>query len=158
MTRSLLASILAAAVMMLIPCPVSGGTPPWMQLVATGPSARLYHEMVYDAGRDRVVLFGGENIDLLGDTWEWDGSSWIQRFVPSVVGGRKYHAMAYDSARQRTVLVGGQHSSAVLNETYEWDGNTWELRSTTGIGPRASHAIAYDAARERVVLFGRLLG
>ena len=38
-------------------------------------------QLAYDAKRDRLVLFGGRagypNGDLQ-DTWEWDGSKWVQ--------------------------------------------------------------------------------
>ena len=35
--------------------------------------------MAYDAGRDRVVLFGGRKtnpMEDLPDTWEWNGGRW----------------------------------------------------------------------------------
>ena len=31
---------------------------------------REMHVLAYDQGRDRIVLFGGDNGDVLGDTWE----------------------------------------------------------------------------------------
>ena len=38
------------------------------------------HQMVYDAARGRVVLFGGSlSGPALADTWEWDGVSWRSR-------------------------------------------------------------------------------
>ena len=58
------------------------------------------HQMVYDAARGRVVLFGGTlSGPALADTWEWDGVSWtlVEPAVrPPARGG---HAMAYDSVR-----------------------------------------------------------
>jgi hypothetical protein len=44
----------------------------WTQATASGPSARQAHAMAYDAGRNRIVLFGGYNgTQYLRDTWEW---------------------------------------------------------------------------------------
>ena len=45
------------------------------------PPARMDSAMALDSVRGRVVLFGGsnENQALLDDTWEWDGSAWLQR-------------------------------------------------------------------------------
>ncbi len=111
------------------------------------------HAVAYDSARERVVLFG------LGQTWEWDGGSWIKRFPatnpPALLG----HAMAYDSRRGRVVLFGGEDgedgSSHFFSDTWEWLGDDWVKRSTT-ISPsaRARHALAYDSARGRTVLFG----
>jgi len=41
--------------------------------------------MTYDAARHRVVLFGGYGPvypqgSQLGDTWEYDGNTWVQVF------------------------------------------------------------------------------
>ena len=45
----------------------------------TAPSARMTHALAYDAGRSRVVLFGGgTGAAALSDTWEWDGVNWRQ--------------------------------------------------------------------------------
>lgn len=46
------------------------------------PSARYGHAMAYDSDRGVVVLFGGadSNTDYgLNDTWEYDGTIWVQR-------------------------------------------------------------------------------
>src|SRR5262245_66106604 len=52
----------------------------WTQVPVTGPSARA-PAMAYDSQRGRTVLFGGLTLfraPPLGDTWEWDGSTWVQ--------------------------------------------------------------------------------
>lgn len=47
------------------------------------PPRRRGAAAAYDAGRDRVVLFGGNtSAGLLGDTWEWDGAGW-ENILPS---------------------------------------------------------------------------
>lgn len=42
----------------------------WMQRQNMGPSPRGGHSMAYDSERKRVVLFGGNSAQILGDTWE----------------------------------------------------------------------------------------
>lgn len=59
------------------------GTEGWSIVSETGPSARVDHAMVLDTERNHVVLFGGyvpgANGSIFGDTWEWDGTQWIQK-------------------------------------------------------------------------------
>ena len=47
--------------------------------LSVAPEARSEGYMAYDASRRVVVMFGGEGVKVvptLGDTWEWDGSTW----------------------------------------------------------------------------------
>ena len=72
----------------------------WVRVSVQGPPARYGNAMAYDPSRQRTVLFGGlgwtsnGTIDL-GDTWEWDGASWIHvsNAGPSPRHG---HGMVYD--------------------------------------------------------------
>jgi hypothetical protein len=93
------------------------------------PPSRHGHAMVYDAGRQRVVLFGGRTIDFgstFNDTWEYDGTTWMQRTPATAPSGRARHAMAYDSTHQVTVLFGGTTNfGSILNDTWLWNGTTW---------------------------------
>jgi hypothetical protein len=100
------------------------------------------------------VLFGGAGaaFPYLADTWEWDGTDWVQRAPANAPGGRYGHALAYDGARGRVVLFAGYFGPQ--SDTWEWDGTTWFLRPVVGPSPRFNHAMAYDSARGRVVLFG----
>jgi len=135
----------------------------WQEkLPSTSPLPRFNHAMVYDEARGRVVLFGGVDSgtgNLLGDTWEWDGTAWIAKAPAMSPSARAGHAMAYDSARGRVVLFGGKESglsgSGRRNDTWEWDGSTWTLVATD-VSPsaRVGHAMAYDRATASVVLFG----
>lgn len=130
----------------------------WTLENQSGPSARHGHAMAYDAARRRTVLFGGsvgvppfDNINAMGDTWEWDGSSWTQR-ASTGPSARSQHALAYDAARGRVVLFGGRDALAQhQGDTWEWDGSSWSLRATTGPTPRAAHAMTNGC---RVILFG----
>jgi hypothetical protein len=134
--------------------PAHGQDCSWTLRGTAGPAARSGHAMVYDSARGCVVLFGGFNgTTRLGDTWEWDGTTWTERATtgptPRVLGP----GMAYDSTRQRTVLFGG-FDGAYRNDTWEWNGTSWTQRLVTGPTARNGHAMAFDSQRGRIVLFG----
>jgi hypothetical protein len=125
---------------------------------AIGPSMRDHHAMVYDAARQRTVLFGGGrgiagNQALLDDTWLFDGTRWT-RHAGANPPARATHRLVYDSHRERVVLFGGWGADGLLNDTWEWDGTAWTMMSSTGPSPRFATRIAYDERRQRVVLFG----
>jgi hypothetical protein len=137
----------------------------WNRLAMTGPAARSLHAMAWDAARGRTVLFGGVlpctmgPCTILGDTWEWDGTTWTQR----AAGGpspRKGHVLVADPARQVLVLSGGETQcpppcSPILDDTWEWNGTTWAQRSpAVRYSGRVQHGGAFDAARGVVLLFG----
>jgi len=116
--------------------------------------------MVFDAARGRVLLFGGgTNSALANDTWEWDGSEWVQVADMGPLP-RIGHALAYDATRQRTVLFGGVSKIGVIEaqfvfgDTWEWDGEAWTQVADSGPLPRAFHAMTYDSKRLRTLLFG----
>ncbi len=120
----------------------------------------MHHAMAYDSARHRTVLFGGTILGApyrLGDTWEWDGTNWIQRALTGPTPPpRRLHTLVYDSIRKRTVLFGGELGpSAAANDTWEWDGNTWtQACSNCGPTPRLNHAAAFDAAIGAMVVYG----
>jgi hypothetical protein len=129
----------------------------WSLRATSGPSPRRNAGLAYDSARGVTVLFGGYYYDdkdhYLGDTWEWDGTTWSERVVPGPPA-RTRHALAFDSTRARTVLYGGIGTASYLSDTWEWDGSTWVQRVVTGTGSSADHGMAFDAARGRTVLFG----
>lgn len=123
------------------------------------PSARHRPAMAYDSspGRHVAVLFGGfDGVDVLGDTWEWNGDSWVSPIVDIDPPARFGHAVAYDAHRGVTVMFGGIASDyTALGDTWEWNGHVWTKRDlATGPSPRHDHAMAYDMIRGVTVLFG----
>lgn len=120
----------------------------WVPLdEAIGPTA-------FDVARDRVVLFS-DTLGATAETWEWDRTSWRQRFPVDAPSARTGHALAYDAARRRVVLFGGSDVTGLLSDTWEWDGMTWTRRSTALAPPaRMGHAMTYDPVKRVVVLFG----
>ena len=126
----------------------------WEQI--STPPTRELHGMAYDAGRGRVVVFGGYAGGALNDTWTWDGTTWTQ--APSnAPPARSEHALAYDPVHDRVVLFGGNGQAGPLGDTWTWDGTTWTPLSPAASPPaRRNHAMTYDAAIGRIVLFGGL--
>lgn len=125
------------------------------------PAPRAQHALAYDSTRQVTVLFGGSTTTpvgaTFGDTWEWNGSTWVER---SVIGprARKIHTMSYDSSRNVSVLFGGHLAPGFEpphnGETWEWNGTSWTQQPIAGPAPRYNHAMAFDAIRLKTVLFG----
>jgi hypothetical protein len=137
----------------------------WRDETSTiSPPARAEHAMAFDMKRNRTVMFGGatadpsnpEAITRLDDTWEWDGSTWMERTPAIRPTTRSGHAMVYDVARAKTLLLGGNASEDLtLSDQCEWDGTSWTCATLVPSPPmRSDFALAYDAARGMVVLYG----
>jgi hypothetical protein len=130
---------------------------------APAPSPRLGHFMAFDSRRQRTVLFGGWGGTalpgvLLGDTWEWDGTSWQQRFIPGAPLPRVSGAMAFDDIRGKVVMFAGGGNFRATAETWEYDGASWALRFNSVSFWRITPAMAFDHARGRCVAWGGILG
>jgi hypothetical protein len=89
-------------------------------------------------------------VTALSDTWEYDGTTWIERTLPIVVEPRGAHVMAFDSARGRIVMAGGALPDFSM---WEWDGTTW-TQPPTSIEPpaRIGLGMTYGAARRELVV------
>lgn len=130
---------------------------------AATPSARFESRMVWDTAIHRAVLFGGQtSVDSgtkmfyeLGDTWEWTGTRWLQRFPVNSPSPRGAYGMIFDSARNRVVIFGGRQQKVDINETWSYDGNDWtQLQPANAPAVRELPGMAYDSARDRIVVFG----
>ncbi|HLQ37292.1 MAG TPA: kelch repeat-containing protein [Planctomycetota bacterium] len=123
---------------------------------ASSPPRRGFFGISTDVLRQRVVLFGGEDVSQqYGDTWEWDGATWAQAST-SGPQPRSHAAMAYDHARGVTLLNGGNDPNQEFGDSWLWNGTQWQqvpLGAGTP-GPRSDHAMAFDQGRNVVVLFG----
>lgn len=128
----------------------------WSLVQASGPSARVFAAMGYDAAKKVVLLYGGRGAyDVANnrpvvhaDMWSYDGKAWTKLCDPCAPGPRESHAMAFDSKRNVTVLVGGTDrywsnpgeeaypidkpiqtfSNAAMTSTWEWNGTAWVER------------------------------
>ena len=146
-------------------------TPAWTHLDAL-PPGRAGQAMVYDAGRGRLVVFGGCAGTtcaggVLNDTWEWDGTTWHERTPPISPRGRFGHAMAYDANRKLVVMYGGCSGTATtvarcdgeLDDTWVWDGTTWARQFPAGRPlPLSGAAMVYSPEYGLVLMFGGTSG
>jgi Galactose oxidase, central domain len=96
-----------------------------------GPSSRNSMAAAFDAGRGRLLVFGGRTgsaptSPALGDAWMWDGTTWSQG--PAGAPSSRFHAAAgYDAARQRIILIGGFDplTGQELTDQYDFLGTGW---------------------------------
>jgi cysteine-rich repeat protein len=137
----------------------------WRRITQGLPSPRQYMAYGYDTARDVLVIFGGapSTSTALDETWEYDGTSWVQVPTNGKPTPRWGAAMAFDDARDVFVLFGGfaPATTSVMNDTWEYNPatKTWtKLTLTTAPSGRFWHAMTWDATAQRVVLFGGIGG
>ena len=135
----------------------------WNLLFPTvSPPARGAHRMVYDAARGVMVMFGGWSTPAnatVGDTWEFDGTTWTQRVGPGPAN-RCDPGMAFDARRGRVVMFGGLTAFSmsvpqVIGDTWELSSTGWVQRTTVGaLTARAYAEMVYHVPSDRPVLHG----
>jgi hypothetical protein len=127
----------------------------WTQEQQTGPAARWFHAMAYDAGRDRIIVVGGRTNATAGgqvnNTWEYDGTTCtlVTDYGPEARWGG---TLNYDGTV--SLLCGGTDGTNSFSRTWQWDGAHWTQRQDFGPASRSLAGAAYDSVRERLVLFG----
>ena len=90
------------------------------------PSPRWMHAGAYDAGSDRLVMFGGAadlfQADRNSETWAYDlnADGWVEMQPAVSPRPRRAHQMAYDSESDRVVLFGGH----ATNDTWAYNVDT----------------------------------
>ena len=130
------------------------------RLPALTPPERYLHAMVFDEARERVLLFGGSAyrsrvIVRRSDTWEWDGTTWLQLHPATAPLARGGHGLVYDRARRHALLFGGYDENFVyLDDTWVWDGTNWNPQQPASRPPGRVCRMVYDGDRQRTVLFG----
>lgn len=106
---------------------------------AESPYDLLGARMVYDAESDRMILFGGADVETLQDqpeTWayDYDTNTWaILQPTGEPPAGTNYFNMSYDSAADRVIIWRrGFNSSTGVAEfkigAYDFNSNTWEQK------------------------------
>lgn len=141
------------------------GRPRWARLDSTAlaPPPRLGAGAVLDPVGDRIVLFGGLNLDsgTFDDTWQLSLSgtpAWSRLLFPRSPPPRAFAAMVYDSRRQRIVLFGGRDAfGQPLRDTWYLplgSGAGWMLGDSSGTLPDArwGAAAAYDPDEDQLVI------
>jgi len=143
------------------------GFPAWTQLATAGtpPSARFGATAIYDPVGDRMIVFGGININVrLNDTWQltlsgtptWSAITPVTPLPPT----RYAHTAVYDGVRSRMVVYAGSHgpAPAELSDVWALDlspaATGWSQLSITGPAPlrRYSHVAITDVANDRMII------
>lgn len=148
----------------------------WLRLTteADGPEPRAEHSAAYDAGSNRMIVFGGVDAagEPLRDLWVLNGANgtgdrarWF-RLEPAGVGPQAYsgHSAIYDSDTKRMTVFGGSAGPAgfvdelwVLKNADATTGPpTWERLEPAEGGPlpRSRHTAVYAPASNRMIVFG----
>ena len=135
----------------------------WSQVSANGtlPPARLGHTLLWDAKRNRLVMFGGQSRSFFSDVWAFDVArgAWTQLSRDDAGPSRRYsHSAILEPGRDRMVISHGFTSSGRFDDTWAFDlaNNTWRNLTPSGTKPlrRCLHHAVYDAERSQMLLFG----
>lgn len=127
----------------------------WAKLDIQGsPSARKYHQMVYDLARERFVVFGGFDGKVLNDTWELRLSGWRRVETREAPSARRGFALTYDPIHRQVLLFGGFPGG---DEFWAFDGAQWS-RIMVAHSPsyREGAGLVFVATTRRALLFGGL--
>ncbi|MHC4913993.1 MAG: Kelch repeat-containing protein [Planctomycetota bacterium] len=116
------------------------------------PPPRAHSPMVYDPATKKIVLFGGDRLDMLhGDTWVYDCATrkWEERRPELSPSPRAGHAFLYLPESKKLALVGGYRFDAqtgywgplyrqlpVQAWTYDVGGNKWSFIKEWSLGDR----------------------
>lgn len=137
-----------------------GAAGTWTQRAQQGPKppARGAFSMAYDPSQRLTVVFGGwTGSAWLGDTWEWDGSVWTQRFPANSPTPRDSAMLTYDGLTGHLLMFGGVDTSGTeVSDTWDYDtvAKTWtRLSPAISPAPRQHSGIAYDELTGKVLLF-----
>lgn len=148
------------------------GTSTWNPLsLANPPLARQHHTAVYDAGLDRMVVYGGrtadgsaiiDDVDVLSlpaaGTPAW--SSFTLSGTPPLTAPepRFLHSAVYDG--QRMIIFGGGSGSGPIQDTWALDLSVASPTAwipVTPSGPpssRVGHMAVWDSVNGRMVVYG----
>ena len=130
----------------------------WVELTgASQPGQRGFFAMATPAVGN-PTLFGGIDTVALSDTWELQGSTWVQ-VATTGPSARSNTAMAAAGGAQ-LVLMGGAAPTFPAADTWEWNGSSWSAVCGTSSPPTAAcaitarrdHGMAWDGSG--VIVYG----
>jgi hypothetical protein len=111
--------------------------------------------LAYEPISGHMLLHGGfGSAGVLGDTWEYDGVTWVQRNPIHAPQSTSEH-LTYDDSRGRLVLFLRQ--SPDPTSAWAWDGNDWQpVATATPTLPTGAYIqqFATDPVRQRLVCIG----
>jgi hypothetical protein len=96
----------------------------------------ISHPMVWDALRERLVVFGGYNGSEKGDTYEFHGDTWTKRTFTTDPVARSGGSMGYVPAANKSFLFGGYAGPSLKQQgdTWEYQTNAVATVKTSGTG------------------------
>lgn len=118
---------------------------------AVAPFGLMGARMVYDAGADRVILFGGADFTddaapRFNETWAYDFNSntWTQRQPAEAPPGRSYFGMAYDESASKTLIFAGSFAQGAGERAdeiwaYDYESDSWTEQQYEGAPPADHH-------------------
>jgi hypothetical protein len=125
----------------------------------SGPSARRWASIAYDAADGYTVLYGGVTSGcycaFANDTWKLANGVWTNitgsRSPPHLEGA----AMTYDPIDGYVVLFGGGYGGGIYNQTWTFLAGNW-TRLLPALSPpaRAYGLMTFDSKDGYMVLFG----
>jgi hypothetical protein len=135
------------------------------------PPGRFDHVAVYDAKKQRMVIFGGwtkTRKQLFGDTWalhlgaQSGRTGWEQVTAASHPPDRRNASAVYDAARNWFVIFGGEGKSGPLSDVWAFDltNDVWISITPSGAGPapRADAEALYHPERRSAIIYGGVGG
>ncbi|MFQ5632023.1 MAG: kelch repeat-containing protein [bacterium] len=135
----------------------------WLTVKHRGnhPPGRIDHVAVYDSLKDRMVIFGGwdmERRDYFGDTWEFSFAlgRWREiKTLHSHPAKRRHSVGVYDNMRNWLIIYGGYGEKGFLNDIWAFDlsSSTW-INITPGPQPRIDHQAIFNPKTGNVLIYG----
>jgi hypothetical protein len=130
----------------------------WSQLdTGDAPDPRALAGTAYDAGRDRIVLYGGSHlaadettVNQYYDTWEFDGTTWTKMTTPQPQVIKPL--LAYDSIRHEVIMIGVKDDISTVMYRYDGANHTWNQFTPT------APAILPPCVNESAMVFSERAG
>ena len=137
---------------------LSAPVPQWSQIDPLGsvPAPRYGHVGIFDAGRNRLIIWGGES----GGTGVWALSlagtpAWTLYNLPGGPTSRILASAVYDSGNDRMIMFGG---ASATNQVWSLLLGPMAWQQVTPAGaqplPRWNHACAIDPYGSRMMIYG----
>ncbi|HUJ60607.1 MAG TPA: kelch repeat-containing protein, partial [Kofleriaceae bacterium] len=137
--------------------PTTPGAPAWQAIDTAGIRGRWGQTAQYDARRDRMLVFGGQNdtgqlADLL--VLQLDTLAWQSTDMSPTIYGRTDLASALDTLNDRLILIGGRIGLATSIpdvEAFDLETETWTALPQ---GPTPRHDITAASDGAHAWVFG----
>lgn len=119
----------------------------------SSPTARAWHQMLYDPQRGKIILYGGTNNKgkFFNDGWEWDGTAWHQITFDDQTPAASGFKLIYNPAHKYITAI----LSGFSGLTWTWQNQSWKrLSPKSQPSSRTGFGIAYEPESKLIFLFG----